>query len=446
MPILGPRSLRALSVLAICTASAIADKLYVSDASLFTVKVFDGITGAPLGQLVPAGGWGSPSGIAVATDGRVYVADFDNNEVYRFSAAGAFIDKFIPASSGTLFEPSGLAFGPDGYLYVANWGPGNNSYIVRFATTNGTTPVDPTPFVPASTGLFDPGAIVFGRDGNLYIADSANDSIDRVTPAGVFTTLVPAGCPTTPFTDPSGLTFGPDQQLYVSDEGFGCGVNTPYGVYKYSTAGSLLSTFIAQNVLSTPIDLAFGPDGNLYVTDDQGRVARFNGTTGAAMPDFVPSGGSSGPLINPTFLAFSGQAAATIAVSGGSGQATLINTAFANRLSVTVTDLGGNPVPGVTVTFIPPASGPSATFTGGNTAVTNALGVATSNIVVANGAGGGPYTVVAVTGSALPANFSLTNTIDPTKVPALSTWGLGALAVALAFMAMYFLAPRRKDA
>jgi hypothetical protein len=112
--------------------SARAASLYVSDNSLFTVKVFDATSGALTGELAPTGGWGSLSGIAVASDGRVYVADFNNSVVYRFSSNGAFIDTFI---SSNLAFPTGLAFGPDGYLYVANFGPGNNSYIARLNRT-----------------------------------------------------------------------------------------------------------------------------------------------------------------------------------------------------------------------------------------------------------------------------------------------------------------------
>jgi DNA-binding beta-propeller fold protein YncE len=281
--------------------------LYVSDASFDTVSMFDATTGALTGTLIPTGGWGEPTGIAVGPDGDVYVADAVDNVVDRFSADGTFLGTFI--SSG-LYEPSGLAFGPDGYLYVANWGPGNDSYIVRFDSSG--NPVDATPFVPSSTGLYDPGAIAFGPDGNLYIADSSNDALDKVIrTTGAFSTLVSAGCPSTPFSNPQGVTFGPDQNLYVSDAGYGCydpsvpGDYAAFGVYKYDTSGNLLGTFGAVNVLDTPIDLAFGPDGNLYVTDDQARVARFNGTTGAYMDDFIANGGSGGPLINPTFLAFS---------------------------------------------------------------------------------------------------------------------------------------------
>jgi tripartite motif-containing protein 71 len=277
---------------------SMATSLYVSDVSFSTVQVFN-MSGNLTGSLTPTGGWGSPAGIAVGPNGDVYVADMNNNAVEQFDPNGNFIKTFI--STG-LFEPTGLAFGPDGYLYVANFGVGNNSYISRF-DSNGNA-VDVTPFVPSSTGLFDPGAIEFGPDGNLYIADSSNAAIDKVLlPSGSFSTIVPTCAVTTSPSNPQGVAFGSDGNLYVSDAGSGCG-NAGSAVYKYDTSGDALGPFIAPNVLSTPIDLVFGPDGNLYVTDAMGRVALFNGTTGNEMADFVASGGSSGPLVDPTFLAF----------------------------------------------------------------------------------------------------------------------------------------------
>lgn len=84
-----------------------------------------------------------------------------------------------------------------------------------------------------------------------------------------------------------------------------------------------------------------------------------------------------------------------IILTSGTPQTATVTTAFALPLSAKVEDGGGNPVPGVTVTFTAPATGASGTFTGGNTAVTNSVGVATSGTFTANGTSGGPYNVLA---------------------------------------------------
>jgi DNA-binding beta-propeller fold protein YncE len=292
-------SVTSLLLLLVCPASTLASVLYVSDQTLNTVQVFDAASGALTGSLTPTDGWGSPSGIAVGADGDVYVADFNNNAIDKFSASGTFLGTFI--SSG-LNGPTGLAFGPGGDLYVANFGSGGNSYVAQFDSGGNAVNLS---LVPSSTGLFDPEAIAFGPDGNLYIADSSNGAVDQVLlPSGAFNTLIPAGCPSTPFANPQGVVFAASGNLYISDAGFGCGGSTDYGVYEYNTAGNLLETFVATNLLSTPIDLAFGPDGNLYVTDASG-VEQFNGMTGTQIADFIPTGGLDGPLENPTFLAFS---------------------------------------------------------------------------------------------------------------------------------------------
>ncbi len=102
-----------------------------------------------------------------------------------------------------------------------------------------------------------------------------------------------------------------------------------------------------------------------------------------------------------------------IAATGGTPQSTAIATPFATQLQATVTE-SGNPVNGVSTTFIAPASGPSGTFPGGVTAATvatSASGVATAPTFTANLTIGGPYNVVAGIGAGFPsANFALTNT------------------------------------
>src|SRR6202022_1011494 len=99
---------------------------------------------------------------------------------------------------------------------------------------------------------------------------------------------------------------------------------------------------------------------------------------------------------------------ASVTATGGTPQATVINTAFASPLQVTVKDLGGNPVAGVTVNFAVPGSGASATLSAAG-AVTNGSGVA-SVTATANATAGSYNGTAGVVGGVTPAAFSLTNT------------------------------------
>ncbi len=104
----------------------------------------------------------------------------------------------------------------------------------------------------------------------------------------------------------------------------------------------------------------------------------------------------------------------TITVTSGTPQNAQINQTFSSPLVVTVRDAFNNPLSGITVTFVAPASGASGSFAGGvNTAVTTAGGIATSAAFTAN-ATAGTYTVSAsAPGAAGSAAFLLTNTPGP---------------------------------
>ena len=94
--------------------------------------------------------------------------------------------------------------------------------------------------------------------------------------------------------------------------------------------------------------------------------------------------------------------------SDGDNQHTVINTAFPNPLSLTLTEAGGPALPGAVITFTSPGSGPSAVPSSG-TATTNGSGMA-SVTATANAAAGGPYNVGAsAAGGAPNVDFALTN-------------------------------------
>jgi CSLREA domain-containing protein/uncharacterized repeat protein (TIGR01451 family) len=114
-------------------------------------------------------------------------------------------------------------------------------------------------------------------------------------------------------------------------------------------------------------------------------------------------------ILNTTIDIGAVEAGYAITATAGTPQSAVINTAFATQLQATVTE-SGKPQPGVAVTFTPPASGPSGTFSGSATVTTDASGVATASVFTANGIAGGPYSVVAgLTGNFVTANFALTN-------------------------------------
>jgi hypothetical protein len=105
--------------------------------------------------------------------------------------------------------------------------------------------------------------------------------------------------------------------------------------------------------------------------------------------------------------------AAAITATGGGGQAATTYGEYTEPLQARVTDIGGSPVQGASVTFsiAPGSTGAGATFLGASQAVatTNASGVATSPLLLANG-NAGRFTAVASTdGVPGAASFVLDN-------------------------------------
>ena len=122
---------------------------------------------------------------------------------------------------------------------------------------------------------------------------------------------------------------------------------------------------------------------------------------------------------------------AQVTASSGGGQSALLNNSFGSPLVAVVRDGQGNVMSGVTVTFSAPLSGASASLNTA-TAVTNASGLATSALPVANGMAGGYVVSAAVAGVASLANFSLTNTTPVVPPPSGGGGGGGGNSISLA--------------
>lgn len=100
-----------------------------------------------------------------------------------------------------------------------------------------------------------------------------------------------------------------------------------------------------------------------------------------------------------------------LALNGGNNQVAMLNSAFANPLSVAVTaNAAGEPVDGGRVTFVPPASGASASLA--PTPATIASGVA-STTATANGTLGSYVVSASSAGTPGPVSFNLENSTIP---------------------------------
>lgn len=261
-----------------------------------------------------------PSSMTYGPDGNLYVLS-GSDTIYRYNGTtGAFIDAFVPTGAGGLNEAKFITFGPDGNLYVANNSEastdvGEGGAVLRF---NGITGVFMDIFVANGAGaggtqrLSEAMSLVFGADGNLYVGNDGrsldpnfNDAYNvlrfNATTGAFVDTFVLDNA--NGLFDPNALVFGPDGNLYIANEGaelanFG-------SILRYDLAGNFIDAFIPNNSggLDEPYGFLFGADGLLYVTSaDTGEIKRYNATTGAFVDTFVTT--SNGDLNDPKALVF----------------------------------------------------------------------------------------------------------------------------------------------
>jgi prepilin-type N-terminal cleavage/methylation domain-containing protein len=145
-----------------------------------------------------SGGW-SYSNLVIKSDGTIYAlaTNYSGYRCVKKIVSGTVSD-VTSCSSNTLQAAIGMALASDGNLYVVD---NNNQIVDKVNPTSGAISVfaggngicDTTNGTGTAARFCDPSDIAVGSDGALYLCDTSNNQIRRITLAGVVTTIAGSG-------------------------------------------------------------------------------------------------------------------------------------------------------------------------------------------------------------------------------------------------------------
>jgi sugar lactone lactonase YvrE len=257
----------------------------------------------------------APEGVAVDGQGNVYIADRFNFRVRKVSPGGT-ITTFAgggkpgvfgdggPATSATLRNPSAVALDGKGNVYIAD----RDNMRVRKVSSGGKITTIAGTGVQGFSGdggpatsaqLRFPDGVAIDEQGNVYIADSQNHRVRKVSPGGTITTFAGTGAcglprdngPATSSTVcfPRSVAVDAQGNVYIAD--------TNNSRVRKVTRGGTISTFAGtgtcgptvgnggpatQAQLCSPSGVALDGQGNVYIAEEgRGRLRKVGGSATA---------------------------------------------------------------------------------------------------------------------------------------------------------------------
>lgn len=267
----------------------------------------------------------SPSSIVIDSSGNFYIADTGSHVIRKMTATGvvttvaglAGVPGSVdgPVATARFNAPSGIAVDAAGNLYVADSFNHTIRTISPFgvvATLAGAPGVSspPTDGVGSAARFNVPTGIAVDSIGTVYVADSFNHAIRRITAGGSVSTFAGAlGNPghvngigvNSRFNTPNSLVVDSGGNLTVADSGNNAIRRISSGGTVTTVAGSLLSTSGSADGNGTaatffrPNGVGLDSSGNIFVADTFNSIIRRIATNG----DVTTVAGTAG---NPGYL------------------------------------------------------------------------------------------------------------------------------------------------
>lgn len=248
-----------------------------------------------------AGQFDFPRDVALAPDGKVYVADAGNHRIQAFTATGAFLFEWGDSGSapGQFHYPMHVAVDRDGNIYVADIGDdriqkfaGDGTYLTQWGTSG------------SGNGQFrGPWALAVDSGHDVYVTDPSNHRVQKFSDTGTYLTQWTVPGPGR-YETPRGVAVDDSGNVYVVMSNDGSG-GYPC-VQKFDADGALLSQWGSigrgNGEFFDPDGIALDAAGNVFVTDGENwRIQEFT-HTGAYVGQW-PSGGDARGVCAPGGIA-----------------------------------------------------------------------------------------------------------------------------------------------
>jgi len=247
-----------------------------------------------------------PWGLAVDSIGNIYIADRINNRVRRVSVdgqittiAGTGIAGYSgdtgPAINAQLDGPWNLAFDSSGNLYVSDLNNQrvrkiNVNGIISTIAGTGVAGYNADGIQATTADLNTPWGLAVDSSGNVYVADSDNHRIRKVTVGGIISTIAGTGvagynadgiqATTAQLNTPSGVTLDSSGNVYIVDRSNHRVRKVAINGIISTIAGNGRAGYSGDGVIATdvrvnyPTSIALDSTGNVYIADSSNQRVR----------------------------------------------------------------------------------------------------------------------------------------------------------------------------